>query len=502
MSAIPDVGSMFAGYRLDEKVGAGNMGVVFKAWNPTLHRHEALKVLTTPEPPDVAERMRVLFRNEVRIAASLRAPNIISVFDGGEVDGLPWYTMTYVAGESLGEELSSYPPKVYGVHEVIAIVHDLAQALDALAEMTPPVVHGDVKPSNIMVERASGTFRSAMLVDFGVATVAEVGSAGADGRVAGSLPYMAPEILRSGSISAAGDQYALACTAHELLSGAKAFPAADVAEARKRHGERPPATGFGQSVDAVMHRALASTPDDRWPSCSAFANELGAALIGAETKRRKLRRRRVAATVTSISAVLAAGAVLWSVSAPDPVAVPFAEGSSAEFATLPEWSPDNPGSIDVGNRWERIQGSAARFPEMSRQSELDNLYRLGDTGPLSRLPGDAELFVYRKNADEIVSVPESETQIRDRLLAPLDPDVTVDQDIVKLYVPATETRLQILQSSGEIRAAGGGEFCLARPFTSGREGRSAERAWFVVLSSRDSCRLVYDAVGEWIVSGA
>lgn len=508
MVRMPVVGSTFAGYRLDEEIGSGNMGTVFKAWNPGLHRHEALKVLTAPEPSDVADRMRKLFRDEVRIAATLRAPNIISVFDGGEVDGLPWYTMTYVEGASLGEELASYPPRIYGVHEVIAIVHDLAQALDALTEMTPPVVHGDVKPSNIMVERSRGSFTSAMLVDFGVATTAEVGSAGAGGRVAGSLPYMAPEILGSGRVSAAGDQYALACTAHELLAGAKAFPASDIAEARRRHGGPPPSTGYGARVDRVLHRALAADPGKRWSTSSEFSDELGAALIGAETGRRK--RRRITGTALAVAVSSGIGTIAFTALPSDPMAVPFAEGSSLEYATLPDSGAADPSVVFPGDRWRTIGGSDSRFADMTAPKEFSAAFRLVDQGIVPGFPVEAELYVYRHPAAEDGDMGEGgagddagegEREIRNRILSPLEPDVRVDRDVVKLLVPSIEKRLQVLQTSGTIGAGPGGEFCMIRPLAADGAGNPRQTSWFLVMSTGDACTLVYDAIGEWVAKG-
>lgn len=504
MVGMPAVGSTFAGYRLDERIGSGNMGTVFKAWNPGLHRYEALKVLTVPEPSDVADRMRELFREEVRIAAVLRAPNIISVFDGGEVEGLPWYTMTYVEGQSLGDELASYPPKVYDVHEVIAIIHDLAQALDALAEMSPPVVHGDVKPSNVMVERVRGSFRSATLVDFGVATTAEVGSAGAGGRVAGSLPYMAPEILKSGRISASGDQYALACTSHELLAGAKAFPASDVTEARQRHSGPRPSTGYGANVDHVMHRAMAIDPGKRWQTCSAFANELGAALVGAETGRRK--RRRITVTAVIAAVLLGAGAFFWSVVPPDPMAVPFAEGSSLDYAPLPSLGTADPAVNFPDGRWLPIRGTESRFPGLAVPAEFSGAYRLAGKGFLSNFRKEATLYVYRRSTTENGDVVTKEAEkderaIRNRILAPLEPDVSVDRDVVKLVVPSMGKRLQLLQTSGTIGTGAPGEFCMIRPNTADGTANPGHTPWFVVVSSEDACTLVYDAIGEWVASG-
>lgn len=500
MAGIPAAGSTFAGYRLDEVIGSGNMGTVFKAWNPVLHRHEALKVLSVPEEADVADRMRELFRDEIRIAANLRAPNIISVFDGGDVEGLPWYTMTYAEGDSLGEELASFPPKIYEVHEVIAIVHDVAEALDALANMSPPVVHGDVKPSNIMAERSHGAFSSAMLVDFGVATTAEVGSVGAGGRVAGSLPYMAPEILRSGKVSAAGDQYALACTAHELLAGAKAFPAADVAEARQRHGGKPPSTGYGVNVDRVMHRAMAADPGKRWSTCSEFANNLGAALVGAETGRR--RNRRLAAIAIVLAGVTGAGAIVWPRPSFDPKAVLLAEGSSLEYAPLPIWESEDADGVFTDGRWLPMRESDSRFSDMAAAEEFAGAYRLPDQSLLPRFRDDAELFVFVPAAGEAGHVTkDDERENRTRLLAPLDPLVAVELDVVKLLVPSIGMRVQVLQTSGTTGSGSGEEFCMIRPWTPDERSNAGRTPWFVVMSPEDACVLVYDAMGELVASG-
>ena len=170
-------------------IGSGNMGRVYKVRNSKLGRDEALKIVPLPSDPDVAKRMEILFHNEMSIAATVRVPNIVTVFDGGRVDTLLWFTMTLIEGQSLGAELAEYPPRTYDKAEVVSIGAEIATALDRLAMYEPAVIHGDVKPSNIVVERnAAGLATTATLVDFGVSTATEMNGAGRTKRVVGLCP--------------------------------------------------------------------------------------------------------------------------------------------------------------------------------------------------------------------------------------------------------------------------------------------------------------------------
>ena len=169
MTNLPQVGDIFEGYEIEALIGAGNMGTVFRVRNPKLGRNEALKIVPLPEEASASKRMEALFQNEVSIAATVHVPNVVTVFDGGRAGNLLWFTMTLISGNSLGAELAEYPPRTFDKSEVMSIGVEIATALDRLAKHEPAVIHGDVKPSNIVVERdSSGLVLSATLVDFGV----------------------------------------------------------------------------------------------------------------------------------------------------------------------------------------------------------------------------------------------------------------------------------------------------------------------------------------------
>lgn len=280
MRRLPAVGEDFAGYRLEEQLGAGAAGAVYRVRNPRLHRAEAMKVLIPPRAPGAAARWRRRLRAEISCAATLTAPNTVALFDAGAERGLGWYTMRLVAGVSLRDELAATPPRAHPAHEVIGVVHDIAGCLDAMAAARPALVHGDVTPGNIMIRRSGGVFESAVLIDFGVAVLAEVAARGAGRRIAGTVPYLAPEVLEHGRQTAAGDVFGLGCVAYEMIRGHRAFPPREIPAAARARRRRPPPAGRGPAVDRALRRALDPDPARRPVRAGLFAEELTTAIIG------------------------------------------------------------------------------------------------------------------------------------------------------------------------------------------------------------------------------
>ena len=255
-------------YRLVEHVGRGGMGVVYKAYQATLARYVAVKVL----PDDVAgdPSFRARFREEAISIAGLRHPNILAVFDYGEIDGGAYIVTEFIDGGTLDQQLGSALPS----HYANDILRPIAAALDYAHSRG--VIHRDVKPSNILLSR-DGT---PMLADFGLARMMapdrEVTSAG---MVLGTPNYMAPE-QAVGSPEPASDQYALAVVAYEMLTGRVPYSAPTPMGVVIAHqtGPLPPPRSVNpdipEDVEAALVKALDRDPKQRFASATAFVRAL------------------------------------------------------------------------------------------------------------------------------------------------------------------------------------------------------------------------------------
>jgi CHASE2 domain-containing sensor protein len=267
-----------AGFRLEEVVGRGGMGVVYRALQPGLNRRVAVKVIAPEHAADPGFRAR--FAREARLAAAIDHPNIVPVHMTGDDRGQLYLVMRYVEGVNLAERMGEGPiPR----REIAEIVRQVASALDAAHEHD--LIHRDVKPANILLVERDGAPPHVFLTDFGITR--ELGGAAgmtSTGVFVGSVDYAAPE--QAEGAGPAADQYALACVAYELLAGAAPFGhGRDVAIrwAHLNEEPRPPSElvpGLPSPVDDAVLRALAKDPAQRWPSCTAFARRLSAALEG------------------------------------------------------------------------------------------------------------------------------------------------------------------------------------------------------------------------------
>ncbi len=272
-------GSRIAGYRLEEQIGQGGMAVVFRALDERLGRLVALKVLTPALAADEAFRHR--FIRESRSAAAVDDPHIIPVFEAGEAGGILFIAMRYVPGGDVGTLVRREGP--LPVARAAAIVSAVASALDAAHGAG--LVHRDVKPGNMLIDTRPGRPDHVYLSDFGL-TIGERSSTGltSAGFFLGTLDYCAPEQIQGLRADARTDEYALACATFVLLSGEPPFPRdegpavmyAQLSEFPPRLSDRRP--GIAGTADDVLLRALAKAPDDRYPSCGEFADELRLAL--------------------------------------------------------------------------------------------------------------------------------------------------------------------------------------------------------------------------------
>ncbi|QTI68251.1 serine/threonine-protein kinase [Gordonia polyisoprenivorans] len=275
------VGSTFAGYTVLAPLGAGGMGEVYLVEHPHLLRRQALKVISRLGAGNDEFARR--FLHEARTAAALDHPGIITVHDFGIVDETPWFTMSYIDGADLSA--ADLTPD-----EVVHIVSRVADALDHAHNQG--VVHRDIKPANIVVTRAASTqeIDRVIVLDFGIAKLADGNATPltATNAIIGTLAYCAPEIIEGGAATARSDQYSLACTAYQLLTGTTPFHAAEPAALIRDHLARPaPALGLAHpdlaGLDAAFATALAKHPENRHRDCRSFAAALAATSTATNT---------------------------------------------------------------------------------------------------------------------------------------------------------------------------------------------------------------------------
>lgn len=280
--AIEPAGTVIGGYVVERLLGAGGMGAVYAARHPRLPRVDALKVLPTAFSHDPTYRAR--FEREADMAARLDHPNIVPVYDRGNDDGRLWMSMKLVPGQDASALLASNPTGL-PVNQVLTIVDAVAAALDYAH--TQGLLHRDVKPGNIMID-ATGSTPRVMLGDFGIARQQQEHSdLTSVGMVVGTLDYASPEQLSGDPVDGRSDQYSLAGTTVQLLTGAKPFGASSGTAVIRDHLMAPPPApsrqrpGLPPAIDAVIARGMAKAPQQRYATCHDFAQALHAAAAGA-----------------------------------------------------------------------------------------------------------------------------------------------------------------------------------------------------------------------------
>ena len=275
-SAGSRLGTHFGSYELQELIGVGGMGEVYRAFDTVRERMVALKLLRTDVAADPTYRDR--FRRESRIAARLQEPHVIPVHDFGEIDGVLYIDMRLVEGASVKEEL-----RVNGVlppARAVAIIGQVAAALDAAH--ANGLVHRDIKPENVLL--TSDDF--AYLVDFGIAYGGGEATVTKTGMIIGSCAYMATERLGGQPGGPASDVYSLTCLLYECLTGRAPFEGGDLAQVMSAHMFFPPPRpslerrGINPAFDAVVAKGMAKDPADRYGSAGELAGAAAAVVHG------------------------------------------------------------------------------------------------------------------------------------------------------------------------------------------------------------------------------
>ncbi|UXA17857.1 serine/threonine-protein kinase [Mycobacterium sp. SMC-4] len=271
-------GEVISGYTVARLLGSGGMGEVYVAKHPRLPRYDALKVLPASVCADDEYRER--FHREADIAATLWHPHIVAVHDRGEFDGRLWISMDHVEGTDAAQLLADRYPDGMPPALVIRIVTAVGEALDYAHQRG--LLHRDVKPANILIADPETENERIMLADFGIARrLGEVSALTGTNMTVGTVAYCAPEQLTADEqIDGRADQYALAATAFQLLTGSPPFKHDNPAIVISRHlTAAPPAIADHRpeltSLGTVFAKALAKLPTERFDRCVDFARALG-----------------------------------------------------------------------------------------------------------------------------------------------------------------------------------------------------------------------------------
>ncbi len=273
MSAL--VGTQLSGrYRLDAQVGTGGMSTVYRAFDATLERRVAIKLMHRDIAGDIDQLER--FRREARAVAQLSHPHIVGVIDAGEDEGRPYIVFEFVEGETLKDRirrLGRLP-----VDEAIAYAIEIARALGAAHERG--IVHRDVKPQNVLVDEEG----SAKVTDFGIARTMDDSGITAEGRVLGTTDYVSPEQALGHNVNGQSDIYSLGIVLYEMLTGDVPFHGENQVSVAMKHvredlpdvSRRRPEVSAG--LAATLDRMTAKDLERRYPDALSLQADLEDAL--------------------------------------------------------------------------------------------------------------------------------------------------------------------------------------------------------------------------------
>jgi pSer/pThr/pTyr-binding forkhead associated (FHA) protein/predicted Ser/Thr protein kinase len=286
--ALP-AGTVFAGCRVEEVIGHGDMGVVYRAEELALQRQVALKLILPEHSQDA--RFRERFRRESQVAASIDHPNVIPILEASDENGLLFIMMRLVEGTDL-RALIAAEGSVEPLRAA-RIVRQVGAALDSAHSRG--LVHRDVKPANVLLARGDHVYLS----DFGLAKhPEEAGGLTRQGSIVARAEYVAPEQLIDDRVDALTDVYALGCLLFEALTGEPPFVGSKEGPAMLAHVNEPPPSPLARrpdlppQFDEVVRRAMAKDPAERYPS----AGDLGQAALVAAGGQRRLSAESIVAT--------------------------------------------------------------------------------------------------------------------------------------------------------------------------------------------------------------
>src|SRR5687767_278396 len=270
-------GTALGAYVITARIGRGGMASVYQAHHPALDRNVAIKVLweSLADQPGFLER----FRREARAASRLRHPNILTVYDFGEDNGIAYMVTELLPGGTLADRLGRQLPTT----EVLRVLRGIGSALDTAHDAG--LIHRDVKPSNILYTRDG----EPVLADFGIARLVEAEEhLTVQGTLIGTPHYMAPEMASGEEVGRSSDLYSLGVVLYEMLAGEPPFPRpTPIAVVRAHIHEEPPPLSrrtppLPAEIDAVVARALSKSPAQRYRSGAALAAAFEDAILSGD----------------------------------------------------------------------------------------------------------------------------------------------------------------------------------------------------------------------------
>ncbi|HEX2232666.1 MAG TPA: protein kinase [Thermoleophilaceae bacterium] len=265
------IGTLLSGrFRLDEKIGSGGMSTVYLAFDPTLERWVAIKMMhrDISTDPDQLER----FRREARAVARLSHPHVVTVIDAGEDDGAPYIVFEYVEGETLKERIARLGR--LPVSEAVAYAIEIGRALSCAHSHR--LVHRDVKPQNVLIDLDG----RAKVTDFGIARSLEAQGLTATGRVLGTTDYVSPEQAMGHDVTEQSDIYSLGICLYEMLTGEVPFRADTQVAVAMQHVREPlpdvqrRRPEISAALAAVIERATAKETRNRYATVDAMVHDL------------------------------------------------------------------------------------------------------------------------------------------------------------------------------------------------------------------------------------